>query len=129
MEIKKWIFAVLVFVYAWNTNAQNNARLVNTFIGTEGTGHTFPGPSLPFGMVQPGPDNANEGWNHTSGYQYKDTLLLGFSQLRLSGTGIGEMGNILLLPYNQDKTNLKNRYFKDSEKERIAKKNPTTFWT
>lgn len=120
MEIKKWIFAVLVFVYAWNTNAQNNARLVNTFIGTEGTGHTFPGPSLPFGMVQPGPDNANEGWNHTSGYQYKDTLLLGFSQLRLSGTGIGEMGNILLLPYNQDKTNLKNRYFKDSEKASVG---------
>jgi predicted alpha-1,2-mannosidase len=120
MEIKKWIFAVLVFVYAWNTNAQNNARLVNTFIGTEGTGHTFPGPSLPFGMVQPGPDNANEGWNHTSGYQYKDTLLLGFSQLRFSGTGIGEMGNILLLPYNQDKANLKNRYFKDSEKASVG---------
>ena len=120
MEIKKWIFAVLVFVYAWNTNAQNNARLVNTFIGTEGTGHTFPGPSLPFGMVQPGPDNANEGWNHTSGYQYKDTLLLGFSQLRLSGTGIGEMGNILLLPFNQNKANLKNRYFKDSEKASVG---------
>jgi predicted alpha-1,2-mannosidase len=120
MEIKKWIFAVLVFVYTWNAYTQNNARLVNTFIGTEGTGHTFPGPSLPFGMVQPGPDNANEGWNHTSGYQYKDTLLLGFSQLRLSGTGIGEMGNILLLPYNQDKTNLKNRYFKDSEKASVG---------
>jgi putative alpha-1,2-mannosidase len=58
MVIKKLFFAVLVIVYAWNANAQNNAKLVNTFIGTEGTGHTFPGPSLPFGMVQPGPDNA-----------------------------------------------------------------------
>lgn len=120
MAIKKLLFALLVFVYTWNSNAQNNARLVNTFIGTEGTGHTFPGPSLPFGMVQPGPDNATEGWNHTSGYQYKDSLLLGFSQLRLSGTGIGEMGNILLLPYNQDKATLKNRYFKDSEKSSVG---------
>ena len=36
---------------------QNNSRFVNVFIGTDGTGHTFPGPSMPFGMVQPGPDN------------------------------------------------------------------------
>ena len=40
---------------------------VNPFIGTDGTGHTFPGPVMPFGMVQPGPDNRSKGWDYTSG--------------------------------------------------------------
>ena len=71
---------------------------VNVFSGTDGTGHTFPGPCLPFGLVQPGPDNHNTGWAHTSGYQFKDIRLLGFSQTRLSGTGIPELGDVLLLP-------------------------------
>jgi hypothetical protein len=56
-------------------------------IGTEGTGHTFPGPSRPFGMVQPGPDNADTGWDYTSGYQYRAPRIIGFSQTRASGTG------------------------------------------
>ena len=107
MEIKKVVISSMFLLYILNVNAQNNAKFVNTFIGTDGTGHTFPGPSMPFGMVQPGPDNSIEGWNHTSGYQYKDTLLLGFSQTRFSGTGIGEMGNILLLPFDEKKTTLK----------------------
>ena len=102
MEINKTVYCVVFLLTILSVNAQNNAKFVNTFIGTDGTGHTFPGPSMPFGMVQPGPDNSIEGWNHTSGYQYKDTLLLGFSQMRFSGTGIGEMGNILLLPFNQN---------------------------
>lgn len=95
-------------------------KLVNTFIGTDGTGHTFPGPSKPFGMVQPGPDNRDSGWNHTSGYQYKDTLLLGFSQTRFSGTGINEMGDVLLLPYSKAKEKLKNSYFKETEKATVG---------
>ncbi len=115
MAIKKIIIVVLSII-GFNPNfAQNNSKFVNSFIGTNGTGHTFPGPSLPFGMVQPGPDNSIQGWNHTSGYQYKDTLLLGFSQMHFSGTGIGEMGNILLLPFNDKKSKLKNSYFKDTE--------------
>jgi predicted alpha-1,2-mannosidase len=120
MEIKKIVISTLFLFYILNVNAQNNTKFVNTFIGTDGTGHTFPGPSMPFGMVQPGPDNSIEGWNHTSGYQYKDTLLLGFSQTRFSGTGIGEMGNILLLPFNEKKATLKNSYFKNSEKASVG---------
>ncbi len=97
--------------------SQDNAGYVNVFIGTDGTGHTFPGPSMPFGLVQPGPDNQAEDWNHTSGYQYRDTILAGFSQTRLSGTGISEMGDILLLPYVQTQPeNLKFLYFKNTEK-------------
>jgi predicted alpha-1,2-mannosidase len=120
MEIKKVVFSSLFLLYILNVNAQNNTKFVNTFIGTDGTGHTFPGPSMPFGMVQPGPDNSIEGWNHTSGYQYKDTLLLGFSQTRFSGTGIGEMGNILLLPFHEKKSKLKNSYHKNSEKVSVG---------
>ena len=95
-------------------------RFVNPLIGTDGTGHTFPGPSMPFGMVQPGPDNQDYGWNHTSGYQYQDTFLMGFSQTRLSGTGINEMGDILLLPINPHKENLKNAYLKATESANLG---------
>jgi len=97
-----------------------NARYVNVFIGTDGTGHTFPGPSMPFGMVQPGPDNRDHGWDYTSGYQYKDTTLLGFSQSRFSGTGINEMGDVLLLPFNPKKEHLKNAYDKKNETARAG---------
>ena len=100
--------------------AQRYEKFVNPFIGTDGTGHTFPGPSMPFGMVQPGPDNQDFGWNHTSGYQYRDTFLMGFSQTRFSGTGINEMGDILILPINPSKEKLKNTYFKETESAKIG---------
>ncbi|MBK7442636.1 MAG: GH92 family glycosyl hydrolase [Chitinophagales bacterium] len=109
----------LIFFFSNIIYAQNSSY-VNVFIGTDGTGHTFPGPSMPFGMVQPGPDNKDFGWNHTSGYQYRDTVLLGFSQTRFSGTGINEMGDILLLPINPKKENLKNTYYKNSEAGKIG---------
>ncbi|MBK7212751.1 MAG: GH92 family glycosyl hydrolase [Bacteroidales bacterium] len=110
-----------IFALATTTFAQSNSKYVNVFIGTEGTGHTFPGPSMPFGMVQPGPDNREQGWDYTSGYQYRDSILLGFSQTRFSGTGISEMGDILLMPFDDNPDeNLKNRYFKDSEKASVG---------
>ena len=111
MKIKFLILLLILTNFAFT----QNSKFVNVFIGTDGTGHTFPGPSMPFGMVQPGPDNKDYGWNHTSGYQYKDTLLIGFSQTRLSGTGINEMGDILLLPINPKKEILKNSYYKNTE--------------
>ncbi len=111
MKIKILTFLLSLSAIAFS----QNSKFVNVFIGTDGTGHTFPGPSMPFGMVQPGPDNRDYGWNHTSGYQYKDTLLLGFSQTRFSGTGINEMGDVLLLPINPKKEKLKNSYYKNTE--------------
>jgi predicted alpha-1,2-mannosidase len=118
-KIKNFLIFVLILLLHFS-HAQNNANYVNVFIGTDGTGHTFPGPSKPFGMVQPGPDNRDEGWNHTSGYQYKDTLLMGFSQTRFSGTGIGEMGDILLMPYSMTKRKLQNSYYKETEKASLG---------
>ena len=120
--MKKLVFLFCFFIHVINTlGSQNNAKYVNVFIGTDGTGHTFPGPSMPFGMVQPGPDNREQGWNHTSGYQFQDTILLGFSQTRFNGTGISEMGDILLLPFVETKDKmLKNRYFKNTEKASVG---------
>ncbi|HRG23450.1 MAG TPA: GH92 family glycosyl hydrolase [Chitinophagaceae bacterium] len=90
---------------------------VNTFIGTDGTGHTFPGPSMPFGMVQPGPDNRDFGWDYTSGYQYKDSRIMGFSQTRANGTGISELGDILLQPVTDERTDdFALSYRKETEK-------------
>lgn len=78
---------------------------VNPFIGTQGTGHTFPGASRPFGMVQVSPDTYNWGWEHTSGYQYLDSTLQGFSNTHISGAGIPEFGDILLLPLTKHSVN------------------------
>lgn len=76
----------------------NYARLVNPFIGTGGHGHTFPGASLPFGMVQLSPDTRVRGWDACAGYHYSDSTILGFSHTHLSGTGAIDYGDILLMP-------------------------------
>jgi predicted alpha-1,2-mannosidase len=68
------------------------------FIGTGGHGHTFPGPSLPFGMVQLGPDTDNARWDACSGYHRTDGSIMGFSHTHLSGTGIGDMLDVLVVP-------------------------------
>jgi predicted alpha-1,2-mannosidase len=122
MRLNKYLIAYLVFLFIpfIGIKAQRNSFYVNTFIGTDGTGHTFPGPSMPFGMVQPGPDNRDYGWNHTSGYQYQDTLIIGFSQTRFSGTGINEMGDVLLLPINPKLATEKNGYEKASESAKVG---------
>ena len=70
----------------------------NLFVGTGGHGHTFPGPSLPFGMVQLGPDTDNARWDACSGYHRTDGSILGFSHTHLSGTGIGDMLDVLVVP-------------------------------
>ncbi|MCV6628493.1 MAG: GH92 family glycosyl hydrolase [Flavobacteriaceae bacterium] len=73
---------------------------VNPFIGTGGHGHTFPGATVPFGMMQLSPDTRLEGWDGVSGYHYSDSVLYGFSHTHLSGTGVGDYCDILLMPTN-----------------------------
>ncbi|RAV98207.1 GH92 family glycosyl hydrolase [Pseudochryseolinea flava] len=72
--------------------------LVNPFIGTGGHGHTFPGATVPYGMVQLSPDTRLNGWDACSGYHISDPAILGFSHTHLSGTGIGDYGDILFMP-------------------------------
>ena len=72
---------------------------VNPFIGTDFHGHTYPGATVPLGMVQLSPDTRTKGWDACSGYHYSDSAILGFSHTHLSGTGIGDMGDILIMPF------------------------------
>jgi predicted alpha-1,2-mannosidase len=71
---------------------------VDPFIGTGGHGHTFPGPTLPFGMVQLSPDTRLTGWDSCSGYHYSDNLIYGFTHTHLSGTGIPDYSDVLFMP-------------------------------
>lgn len=73
--------------------------LVNPFIGTGGHGHTFPGPTMPFGMVQLSPDTRNDAsWDGCGGYHYDDSFIYGFSHTHLSGTGVSDWGDVLIMP-------------------------------
>ena len=72
---------------------------VNPFIGTGGHGHTYPGASRPFGMMQLSPDSRLYGWDGCGGYHYSDSIIYGFSHTHLSGTGVPDYGDILLMPF------------------------------
>ncbi|MCI6875295.1 MAG: GH92 family glycosyl hydrolase [Parabacteroides sp.] len=73
---------------------------VNPFIGTGFHGHTFPGATRPFAMVQLSPDTHIMGWDASSGYHQDDRQIYGFSHTHLSGTGIGDLGDVALLPFS-----------------------------
>jgi len=73
-------------------------RFVNPLIGTGGHGHTYPGASAPFGMIQLSPDNGTDGWDWCGGYNYADSVITGFSHTHFSGTGIGDLLDISLMP-------------------------------
>ncbi|MFY0483101.1 GH92 family glycosyl hydrolase [Flavobacterium sp. PLA-1-15] len=79
--------------------SQNYQQYVNPFIGTGGHGHTFPGATVPFGMVQLSPDTRIDGsWDGCSGYHYSDNVIYGFSHTHLNGTGVSDFGDIMLMP-------------------------------
>ncbi len=95
----------LIFIScSQNSNKEYSTKspyeLVNTFIGTGGHGHTYPGATLPFGMVQLSPDTRLTGWDGCSGYHNTDSIIYGFSHTHLSGTGISDYGDVLLMPFN-----------------------------
>ncbi len=92
------ILCLLLFLSV-HVNAQTDrTRYVNPFVGTGGHGHTFPGAIVPYGMVQLSPDTRLTGWDGCSGYHYSDSIIYGFSHTHLSGTGISDYGDILLMP-------------------------------
>jgi predicted alpha-1,2-mannosidase len=88
----------LLFFPALAFAQQDLTRYVDPFIGTGGHGHTFPGATRPFGMVQLSPDTRLTGWDGCSGYNYSDSIIYGFSHTHLNGTGISDYGDILLMP-------------------------------
>jgi len=98
--MKKTAFLLLVSVaISCFTIAQKTpADFVNPFIGTGGHGHTYPGATLPFGMVQLSPDTRLEGWDGCGGYHYDDSYIYGFSHTHLNGTGVPDLCDILFMP-------------------------------
>ncbi|WP_396173186.1 GH92 family glycosyl hydrolase [Flavobacterium sp.] len=94
------IFILSLFLFISGQHfSQNYHQYVNPFIGTGGTGHTFPGATVPYGMVQLSPDTRIDGsWEGCSGYHYSDNRIYGFSHTHLNGTGVSDYGDILLMP-------------------------------
>ncbi|MCC6937203.1 MAG: GH92 family glycosyl hydrolase [Flavobacteriales bacterium] len=88
---------------ARDSSASLARDLVNPFIGTGGHGHTFPGACVPNGLVQLSPDTRPDGvmdWDGCGGYHYSDSLIYGFSHTHLSGTGVADLCDVLLMPYS-----------------------------
>lgn len=107
-----WILLFLLFTatsYAQQKSGavvlpaqQGLTRFVDPYIGSSFHGHVFVGANVPFGAVQLGPTNMSQGWDWCSGYHYSDSTIVGFSHTHLSGTGIGDLGDILLMPVTGD---------------------------
>ncbi|WP_242133603.1 GH92 family glycosyl hydrolase [Aestuariivivens marinum] len=108
--IKKHLILVLVFTlffsckkdYKKTVKEKNKIDYVDPFIGTGGHGHTYPGATVPFGMLQVTPINGISKWDWCSGYHHSDSIAVGFSHLALSGTGIGDLADILFMPTNKE---------------------------
>lgn len=101
--------------------AQTNfTQYVNPFIGTGGHGHTFPGATVPFGMVQVSPDTRLTGWDGCSGYHFSDNKIYGFSHTHLSGTGCSDYGDVMLMP-TVGKVQLSNKKYSSAFKKENEK--------
>lgn len=107
MKTKLFLLSVAVMSLATSCQQKpesqplaDEIQYVDPFIGTGFHGHTFPGATRPYAMVQLSPDTHIMGWDASSGYHYDDQQIYGFSHTHLSGTGIGDLGDILLLPFS-----------------------------
>lgn len=105
IKLKNLLFLTLLFASSSAMALQTgHTRYVNPYIGTGGHGHVFLGANVPFGGVQLGPTQITRGWDWCSGYHYSDSLIIGFGHTHLSGTGIGDLGDIAFLPTYDAKT-------------------------
>jgi len=97
--INRAVKSALIVVGLLSTSqAQKLTKFVDPLIGTGGHGHTFPGATLPFSLVQLSPDNGKGGWDWVSGYHISSDSIAGFSHMHLSGTGIGDWLDIAIMP-------------------------------
>lgn len=120
------IFSCQVILLSCEKRSQKEDRIydyaqyVDPMIGTDAHGHTYPGVSRPFGFVQVSPDNGISGWDWCSGYHYSSNRIAGFSHTHLSGTGIGDMLDILILPSNENVEYNKGNQIPDSFEQHYA---------
>ena len=98
IQILALSLALLAIACERATMVENPAEYVEPFIGTDAHGHTYPGAATPFGMVQLSPQTRLDGWDGCSGYHYTDSILYGFAHTALSGTGVSDYGDILVMP-------------------------------
>ncbi|MCA1758532.1 MAG: glycoside hydrolase family 92 protein, partial [Bacteroidales bacterium] len=105
MKTFKTIFYLVTIPIIFSCNQQEKTiqetdftQFVDPYIGSDYHGHVFVGASVPFGAVQLGPNNETQGWDWCSGYHYSDSILIGFAHTHLSGTGIGDLGDIIFMP-------------------------------
>ena len=109
-EVTAYYLLVYLFIAGCGSNTEGDvsqvvlghSAYVDPFVGTAAHGHVYPGATVPFGAVQLSPDNGTQGWDWCSGYNYADTTIVGFSHTHLSGTGIGDLCDILLMPCEAD---------------------------
>lgn len=99
MKLLKAILPVFILIISLDiASARPKTDYVNPMVGTDFNGHTFPGATVPFGMIQLSPDTRLDTWHGCSGYHYSDTLIYGFSHTHLSGTGCQDYGDVLFMP-------------------------------
>lgn len=125
LVLKKIFFNCITVLFLYGCSHHNQSDLnvlnqVDPMIGTGYHGHTFPGTSYPHGQIQLSPDTHLNGWHASSGYHYADSTLYGFSHNHLSGTGIADLGDVLVLPFTGKIKNFKPVGILKHEKE-IAK--------
>lgn len=97
-------YTFLIFNLFSFSQTNDFTQFVNPFIGTGGHGHTYPGATVPFGFMQLSPDTRLDGWDGCGGYHYSDSVIFGFSHTHLSGTGVSDLGDILVMPFNGSNT-------------------------
>jgi predicted alpha-1,2-mannosidase len=102
-QLKLSVTVVLLTALTQFANAQQNVnnsltKYVDPMIGSAKHGHVFVGANVPYGAVQLGPNNIFEGWDWCSGYNYASNTITGFAHTHLSGTGIGDLGDISIMP-------------------------------
>ncbi len=107
--MKKILAIIFASTLLFSLSCQNEKQaepdytlFVDPYIGSDYHGHVFVGANVPFGMVQLGPNNETQGWDWSSGYHYSDSILIGFAHTQLSGTGIGDLGDIVFMPVSDD---------------------------
>lgn len=121
--MNRFIALNILLLFCLTATAQDKkpADYVNPFVGTDFHGHTYPGATVPYGMVQLSPDTRLEGWDGCSGYHYSDSLIYGFSHTHLSGTGCSDYGDILVAPYVSEQAQFSNAEYSSA----FLKKNET----
>lgn len=126
--MKKTIISVLAFIIGCAAQAQTQdyANYVNPMVGTDLHGHTFPGATYPFGMVQLSPDSRPSAgdWDGCSGYHYSETYIYGFSHTHLSGTGCDDLCDVLLMPVRNYKGGLDGESYRSAFSHEDEKAEP-----